>query len=58
MGLPQGTMASTFFTEQDENSGHLTPSSGFPTSTSPFWGSRAGLGDGPVGMEMEAAGYG
>lgn len=27
--LSQGTVASTFFTEQDEKSGHLTPSSGF-----------------------------
>lgn len=46
-----------FFTEQDGNSGHLTPCSGFPPGIPPFWvpGQDGGRG---VGMEMEAAGYG
>lgn len=56
--LSRGTVASTFFTEQDEKSGHLTPSSGFSPSIPPFWVPGQDLGEGPVGMEMEATGYG
>lgn len=58
MSLSQGTMASTFFTEQDEKSDHLTPSSGFSPSIPPFWVPGQDLREGPVGMEMEATGYG